>query len=146
MNTSANSTSATTPLWLPASPLNPALVVVREHLCGYDLNLTYPQTTGHFPTLHFVNPSNPIRDEFAAAAQAQRFSRSRKTKFALNAVTSVTQKAKRADWLARRDLSGRQQGVIDEWYGCFIYDEMIDYALNFSAPWCESHAPLAGGK
>ena len=40
-------------------------------------------------------------------------------------------------WLARRDLSMRANGTIDTWYGCLIYDEMIDYALNFSAPWSE---------
>ena len=36
---------------------------------------------------------------------------------------------------AKRDLSQRSNGTIDSWYGCFIYDELIDYALNFSAPW-----------
>lgn len=37
----------------------------------------------------------------------------------------------------KRDLSGRANGTIDPWYGCDIYDEMIDYAVNFSAPWSE---------
>ena len=36
---------------------------------------------------------------------------------------------------AKRDLSLRANGTIDPWYGCFIYDEMIDYAFNFSKPW-----------
>ena len=49
-------------------------------------------------------------------------------------------------WLARRDLSMRANGTIDTWYGCLIYDEMIDYALNFSAPWSASfsHVLSAG--
>ena len=37
--------------------------------------------------------------------------------------------------LAKRDLIGRANGTIDPWYGCFIYDEMIDYALNYTYPW-----------
>ena len=44
--------------------------------------------------------------------------------------------AKRAQW--KRDLSGRANGTIDPWYQCDIYDEMIDYALNFSLPWSAS--------
>ena len=40
---------------------------------------------------------------------------------------------KRDAW--KRDLSGRANGTIDPWYGCDLYDEMIDYALNFSLPW-----------
>lgn len=40
---------------------------------------------------------------------------------------------KRDQW--KRDLSGRANGTIDPWYECDLYDEMIDYALNFSLPW-----------
>ena len=43
---------------------------------------------------------------------------------------------------AKRDLSQRSNGTIDSWYGCFIYDELIDYALNFSAPWSACLFPL----
>ena len=35
---------------------------LRRHLCGYDLNLTYPQQGGHFPTLarpSAVDPASP---------------------------------------------------------------------------------------
>ena len=41
---------------------------------------------------------------------------------------------------AKRDLSQRSNGTIDSWYGCFIYDELIDYAVNFTFPWCECHS------
>lgn len=27
-------------------------------------------------------------------------------------------------------------GTIDSWYGCDLYDEMLDYAINFTFPWC----------
>ena len=40
---------------------------------------------------------------------------------------------KKEQW--KRDLTGRANGTIDPWYACDLYDEMIDYALNFSLPW-----------
>lgn len=36
----------------------------------------------------------------------------------------------------KRDLAGRANGTIDAWYGCDVYDEMVDYAINFTFPWC----------
>ena len=48
--------------------------------------------------------------------------------------------AKRARMRAReawkRSLAGRANGTIDAWYGCNLFDEMIDYAVNFTFPWC----------
>ena len=41
----------------------------------------------------------------------------------------------RQQW--KRDLSGRANGTIDPLYGCFLLDELIDYAVNFTFPWCE---------
>ena len=115
----------------------------RSHLCGYDLNITYPQN-GHFPTL------NPFFPDFTEERHARRFA---KHKFVKNALRkgrfhahrelserglddqTYAQLERRDAW--KRDLSGRPNGTIDPFYGCDIYDEMIDYALNFSAPWSE---------
>ena len=36
----------------------------------------------------------------------------------------------------KRSLAGRANGTIDSWYGCDLYDEMVDYAVNFTFPWC----------
>lgn len=36
----------------------------------------------------------------------------------------------------KRGLSGRANGTIDPWYQCDLYTEMIEYALNFTFPWC----------
>jgi hypothetical protein len=48
--------------------------------------------------------------------------------------------SKRARMRAReawkRSLAGRANGTIDAWYGCNLFDEMIDYAVNFTFPWC----------
>ncbi|EMD39305.1 hypothetical protein CERSUDRAFT_82042 [Gelatoporia subvermispora B] len=126
----------------------------QEHLCGYDLNLTYPQN-GLFPTLEFVFPSDPDR---AGAVFASR----RTSRTSIMTRTGLVdaarkgyirrdesfQRAHPADRRLhasfgkheKRDLSGRTNGSIDPWYGCFLYDAMIDYALNFSFPWNESHS------
>ena len=40
---------------------------------------------------------------------------------------------KREQW--KRDLSGRANGTIDPWYGCSLFQEMVDYAINFTFPW-----------
>lgn len=37
-------------------------------------------------------------------------------------------------------LSGRTNGSIDEWYGCFSFNMLIDYATNFTSPWKENGA------
>ena len=41
--------------------------------------------------------------------------------------------ARRDAW--KRDLAGRANGTIDPYFQCDLYDEMIEYALNFSMPW-----------
>ena len=41
----------------------------------------------------------------------------------------------------KRDLSNRPNGTIDPWYGCDLFDFVIDYALNFTYPWT-NNTPL----
>ena len=51
---------------------------------------------------------------------------------------------KAAGWLV---VSQRANGTIDPWYSCNTFDKMIDYVLNFSAPWgtsCGVDCALAG--
>ncbi|KAK7018465.1 Alpha/beta-hydrolase [Favolaschia claudopus] len=106
---------------------------MQTHLCGYDLNLTYPQN-GHFPPLN--DPS--FGSDFAIASA--RLSRkaftkqiARLSKANLSKRHSESQLAKRETW--KRDLAGRPSGTIDPWYGCFLYFELMDYAVNFTFPW-----------
>ncbi|KAI0730653.1 alpha/beta-hydrolase [Earliella scabrosa] len=107
----------------------------QEHLCGYDLNLTYPQRGGHFPTLRTVDPSDPLRDEFEAFKSSKReFFRKTLSSFAF-AAPANTKRAEEGALARGGVLSMRANGTLDPWYGCFIYDEMIDFAVNFSAPW-----------
>ncbi|KAK7018469.1 carboxypeptidase [Favolaschia claudopus] len=103
----------------------------QEHLCGYDLNFTYPQN-GHFPTLNdpsFGADVGVSRAQISLkmlAKQNGRLSKSDLNKREL-------QLSKREAW--KRDLAIRPNGTIDPWYGCFIYFELIDYAVNFTFPW-----------
>ena len=67
------------------------------------------------------------------------------SRFAKRGEDALQRERRRVEWkrehvgtgtrLDKRDLSGRANGTIDPWYGCFIYDEMIDYALNYTYPW-----------
>ncbi|KAM5545884.1 hypothetical protein V8D89_000010 [Ganoderma adspersum] len=35
----------------------------------------------------------------------------------------------------KRGLTNRANGTLDPWYGCNLFDEMWDYAFNFTYPW-----------
>lgn len=105
----------------------------QTHLCGFDLNITYPQN-GKFPNLEpplpqgFATASRRILTKQALLAEA-------KARVAINQKREAVEE-KRARWVQeKRDLSGRANGTIDSWYQCDLLDEMIDYALNFSLPW-----------
>ncbi|KAF8144926.1 alpha/beta-hydrolase [Mycena galopus ATCC 62051] len=106
----------------------------QEHLCGYDLNFTYPQDGGHFPTL-----KDPSFGSIFGPARKARGRLSLKTLAKQNGLyqassdVSKRQLARRAEW--KRDLAGRPNGTLDPFYGCFIYDELLDYASNFTFPW-----------
>ncbi|KAF8516784.1 Alpha/Beta hydrolase protein [Gautieria morchelliformis] len=120
----------------------------QTHLCGFDLNLTYPQN-GILPT---VVP--PVSDIVGASSQRgsgsmSRTQRNMLLKRTLRHVERAEQvrkrevgrrtkrsaQAQRHREVLKRDLTLRPNGTIDPFYGCDTFDEMVDYALNFSAPW-----------
>ncbi|KAI0683233.1 Alpha/Beta hydrolase protein [Cytidiella melzeri] len=119
----------------------------QNHLCGFDLNLTYPQT-GKFPTLNLtVEPGIEVAARYRSDMQ-RRLKRnvvSESLKAGLFAChddlndseeRERRRKATRDSWkLEKRDLSALLNGTVDTWYRYDLYDEMIDYALNFSIPW-----------
>ncbi|KAJ7655810.1 alpha/beta-hydrolase [Mycena polygramma] len=116
----------------------------QEHLCGYDLNFTYPQN-GHFPTLK--DPSFGYTGPLDAAKKASKLSlktlaqqNGRLFKTASTGFHADKRElARRAQW--KRSLAGLPNGTLNPSYGCFIYDELLDYAQNFSFPW---NSPLGG--
>ncbi|KAF8524846.1 alpha/beta-hydrolase [Hysterangium stoloniferum] len=114
----------------------------QQHLCGYDLNLSYPGIA-HFPPLRpnslptdggafqgpFRGRTRGLAKEAlhsALAATSQPASSLSKRELALRA-------ERRASW--KRDLSQRANGTIDPFYQCFLFIELIDYAVNFTVPW-----------
>ena len=132
----------------------------RTHLCGFDFNLTYPQN-GKFPP---VGPPIPPTEQARATELASRSpALIRKNLLAIarqvespetglvkrksepTSLEIVEREERRRAWIkekkearGKRDLSGRANGTIDPFYGCFLSSEVEDYALNFSMPWSES--------
>ncbi|KAJ7610136.1 alpha/beta-hydrolase, partial [Roridomyces roridus] len=109
----------------------------QTHLCGFDLNLTYPQTGGHFPTLDLVRGAedsllNPTEDR--ARTLHERFVQVHGREALMKrAELNERREAEQKRW--KRDLTGRANGTIDLFYGCSLLDELIDYAVNFTFPW-----------
>jgi carboxypeptidase D len=135
----------------------------RTHLCGYDLNLTYPPD-GKLPSIADPNPAQASKPATDREIFQGHFKRTLSTlangieahydaKSRLPVIPSQSQieahEIKKQAWVREitrtthssmitRDLSGRTNGTIDPYYGCFLVDELMDYALNFSLPWSES--------
>jgi len=115
----------------------------QASICGYDLTLQYPQPKP-FPTLSFIPGNNPLSSTALY-----------KSKFTMHELI-LEAEDRFAAKLAKRDraLSNRERirareawkrdrraaGTINSWYGCDLYDEMLDYATNFTFPWNMSHS------
>ncbi|KAF8590899.1 alpha/beta-hydrolase [Ramaria rubella] len=105
----------------------------QAHLCGLDVNLTYPQEK-LIPTI--ILPVQPIFGVPSSSSNLQQ-ELAKRAKTVSDLTSSKLSKRdrvrRRLQW--KRDLSGRANGTIDLWYGCDLFDEMVDYALNFTFPW-----------
>ncbi|KAJ7840852.1 alpha/beta-hydrolase [Mycena olivaceomarginata] len=109
----------------------------QEHLCGYDLNLTYPQN-GHFPTLadpvFHVGPARlAFQNRLKKSTMAFVNPKSTSKLLPLNRREALRREERRHEW--KRSIAGRPNNTLDPFYGCFLFEEMWDYAANFSAPW-----------
>ncbi|KAI5123819.1 hypothetical protein M0805_009111 [Coniferiporia weirii] len=132
----------------------------QRHLCGFDLNLTYPQSGGFFPTLNYVSASDANSPYFSSSpipvsrASQRLYHSSFDSKMKKRAIMefgrrtagmrkrhsakiSSRAEAEREErrQLWKRDLSQRANGTIDSWYACFLLDELYDYMTNFTLPW-----------
>ncbi|KAJ7062145.1 alpha/beta-hydrolase [Mycena amicta] len=120
----------------------------QEALCGYNLTFTYPQD-GHFPPLidPFKHAATSGAGSALLAAKAKTVAKSQARYKSLSAAfasttTSGTSKTRPLDKRTRgqlaqwkRSLTGRPNNTLDPYYGCFLFDEMWDYAVNFTFPW-----------
>lgn len=107
----------------------------RSHLCGYDLNLTYPQTGGHFPSLPDIFDSDAGILSSASLDRSNVLGRSKGEGLASMLGSPILKKrnhglstreigkrdAAKEAW--KRDLTGRTNGTIDPYYGCFLLEE-----------------------
>ncbi len=131
------------------------LTLYRTHLCGLDLNLSYPQTGGTFPTVHLISGEDPEITSTAPNEDIFEHNNVVDGKTDVGSFVSEVslQYAKRIakgeslnhpEKRKKRDahLSGRANGAIDPWYGCFIWQEMVDYAVNFTYPWTSGTSSL----
>ncbi|TEB36635.1 alpha/beta-hydrolase [Coprinellus micaceus] len=113
----------------------------QSHLCNYDINLTYPQQGGVMPDLPVVQPRdrdipfqltmNTFRQSTLFHTLAKRYDESD-----VQSLERRDREMGRELW--KRDLSDRANGTLDPWYGCFLWDMVMDYALNFTYPFTES--------
>lgn len=102
------------------------------------MNLTYPQN-GKIPTVPFLDPTAPAshfnrlrkdpKQSFVEKVQSRYGALSKSGLAKRDEDREVAHSA----W--KRDLSQRANGTIDPWYGCDVYDELLDYAVNFTYPW-----------
>jgi carboxypeptidase D len=131
----------------------------RSHICGFDFNLTYPQI-GKFPPVGTpITPAEISRAALLTSKSPAFISRKLKALAHASEAPEVgivrrrniplreemaAREEKRQAWLAtkrdsfklhQRDLTGRANGTLDPWYGCYLEVELSDYALNFSMPW-----------
>ncbi|PAV20210.1 alpha beta-hydrolase [Pyrrhoderma noxium] len=130
----------------------------QAHLCGYDLNLTYPQTGGPFPTININFTTGLTTSAINGSSNGNTLPFGREDQLRSNSAGRLTQVLKvvnaqellvKRDRLSsrmlrereekreiiKRNLIGRTNGSIDPWYGCFTTSMASDYALNFSFPW-----------
>ncbi|KIJ47957.1 hypothetical protein M422DRAFT_28501 [Sphaerobolus stellatus SS14] len=104
----------------------------QQHLCGYDLNFTYPQN-GHFPPLRDIfSTGNTILRNLRLSLHAPFKS---PMKSLLASATTSKEGTQIRTRNSKRDLTGRANGTIDPFYECDLFDELLDYALNFTLPW-----------
>jgi len=125
-------------------------VLFRSKLCGYNLKLQYPQPA-HFPTLKAPIPDNSTAspDKYNAKLTKKRFVREVQDRLVAKLRRRRSEGALlehgarlRARDMWKRDLAGRANGTIDPWYQCDLYSEMIEYAINFTFPWCTYPFPV----
>lgn len=121
----------------------------QSHLCGLDINLTYPQTGGILPPVNLnpgtdpksQNQTNPDDKDKLAKKVTRLQNRGFVAEVAHRHATRQTagqlaepiheRLRKRATW----KLDMTNSSGINPYYGCDVWDEMIDYALNYTFPW-----------
>ncbi|KAF8906194.1 Alpha/Beta hydrolase protein [Gymnopilus junonius] len=116
----------------------------QTDLCGFNITLTYPQN-GIIPDPNFIFPTEQVIP-FAERRKGTKDTRktffhklARRAEEETRSLVKRDREVERRLW--KRDLSMRANGTIDPWYGCFLLDEFVDYAINFTFPWNLTNNP-----
>ncbi|KAI0714404.1 alpha/beta-hydrolase [Cerioporus squamosus] len=106
----------------------------QEHLCGYDLNLTYPQVGGTLPSLS-TGPTPGGSLELSKNTLKRRRSVGRLVR---NVVDKLDErKGSRSSRRKRQFVRPTSNGTINPDYGCDLFDEALHYALDNVQPWTD---------
>ena len=125
----------------------------RSHLCGYDINLTYPETKP-IPPVTVIAPTIRNVPWFMSASRFRKFYAKLQRRTEAIPATHSKRYFRESKQLGKRNLAGRANGTLDPWvdlvsfpkfdntniciqYGCLLLNEFIDYAINFTYPWCK---------
>ena len=112
--------------------------LIREHLCGYDLNLTYPQLGGTLPSLQ-INPAPGGSSKAARNILTRRLPVKRLLRVVSDSIERMTHLRH------KRQPLPPMNGIIDPEYGCDLFDEALHFALDNSPPWSESAVKFISG-
>ncbi|THH00620.1 hypothetical protein EW026_g1956 [Hermanssonia centrifuga] len=141
----------------PDPPVNLAKIVIGDGTIGSEVEFevmpvvtvieTYPQLVGYDTEVYeyFRAQSAPVRK----SSSSERTKKQTLVKRALEVDSHMAKRnlkarsldagaeriQKRDQW--KRDFvdQANETAVLDPYYGCDLYDELMDYALNFSLPW-----------
>lgn len=105
--------------------------------------MTYPQT-GLFPSIKALPPNRPNQTNYSGPRYFSKhnFAANVAARFAVHPDKGLAKRDREAKRLERkRDLTGRANGTIDPWYGCFLYEQALEYAVNFTFPWSKHGLP-----
>ena len=102
-------------------------------LCGFNLTFSYPETHGRFPPLGFKG--NGI-SRLHVNKQG-----SKKLKELVSLLADTEQQGYDHRRLALEKRQGEMYtvpaltGKINRWYGCWLVEEVLDFAHNYTVPW-----------
>jgi carboxypeptidase D len=109
-------------------------------LCGFNFAFAYPETQGPFPTLEL--PGN--------GTGGQRIKHvSSKLKELVLLLEDAQGQRDDPHRLALEKRQGENHpvppltGKINGWYGCYLVEELLDFAHNYTIPWRTSILPFA---
>jgi carboxypeptidase D len=111
--------------------------VPRTQLCNLNVNLSFPQTEA-LPYIQVTNNGDPRRKSGGSSDNLSgHHHRSIQSEIAATFVERHSSRKRmfKSRSIERRSLKERSNGTIDEWYGCDLYDAMVDYAVNYTFPW-----------